>query len=270
MHLCDFTALPVGLMLFFSILFWTVLAAPPVFPLALTGIDHDAELPCVAVARHAVGTTEARNPRAASDMRRAPRRFSAPETEKISVARSGSAGIGTTAPQAPLDVESTQTYAGFFNNTNTGSGFEVGVSGTCYGSSCYAGYFRGEVGGAGGVYGIAGGSSTTFGVGGSTSGTSGSYGVYGVASGASNTSYAGYFTNTATSGANYGVYGTDASASGYGGYFTNSNGGWALSATGTSYFNGNVGIVSAKPKSRRAQATAALRDEGRKIVTRFL
>jgi Head domain of trimeric autotransporter adhesin len=44
-----------------------------------------------------------------------------------------------------------------------------------------------------------------------------------------------------------GVYGTDASGSGYGGYFTNTSTGWALAATGTSYFNGSVGIGITTP-----------------------
>ena len=94
MHLRDLTALPVGLMLFFSILFRPVLAAPPVLPFAVVGVDHDAGLSRVAVARHAVGTTETRTARAAPCMRTVLSRFRSPETEKISVVPSGSAVIG--------------------------------------------------------------------------------------------------------------------------------------------------------------------------------
>ena len=73
--------------------------------------------------------------------------------------------------------------------------------------------------------------------------------LYVLTSGANNTGYAGYFVNTATSGANYGLYATASSASGYGGYFNNSGAGWALGVTGTSYFNGNVGIGTATPST---------------------
>ena len=112
----------------------------------------------------------------------------------------GYVGIGTTSPSGQLDVESTATYAGYFNNTATATSVD-------------------------GVY--AATASTTTGA-----------GVYGKITGTANTGYAGYFTNTATSGANYGVYGSDASASGYGGYFTNTNtGGYALYCS-SSYSNG--------------------------------
>ena len=63
-----------------------------------------------------------------------------------------------------------------------------------------------------------------------------------------NTGYGGYFVNTDTGAdANYGIYASNASASGYGGYFTNTSTGWALAATGTSTFNGSVGIGLSNP-----------------------
>jgi hypothetical protein len=78
--------------------------------------------------------------------------------------------------------------------------------------------------------------------------TNAGYAVYGTMTAHNNTGYAGYFINTDTSTTtNYGVYGTAASSSGYGGYFRNTSTGWALSATGTSYFNGSVGIGTATP-----------------------
>ena len=82
--------------------------------------------------------------------------------------------------------------------------------------------------------------------------TGAGYGVYSAMTGFGNTGYAGYFTNTDTGAdANYGVYGTDASASGYGGYFANtSSTGFALAATGTSYFNGRVGIGTTAPADK--------------------
>jgi trimeric autotransporter adhesin len=77
--------------------------------------------------------------------------------------------------------------------------------------------------------------------------TSSGIGVEGILSGTGNTGFAGYFTNSSATGTNYSVYATNASASGYGGYFTNSGAGWALATTGTSYFNGNVGIGTTSP-----------------------
>ena len=129
-------------------------------------------------------------------------------------------------------------YAGYFVNTATsGANYALYVTSSTQASAYgvysalpqasntgYAGYF-------------------------SNSGTGAAYGVYGTSVGTANTGYAGYFTNTATSGANYAVYGTDASSSGYGGYFANSSAGWALNVTGTSYFNGRVGIGTPTPNS---------------------
>jgi hypothetical protein len=108
MHLRDLTTLPVGLMLFFSFLFRPGRAALPVFPrLARHAGDHEARPPRVAVVCQAVGTDKARNPFATWYAKMAERRFSAPETATIQVELSGSAGIGTTAPGATLDVEGT-------------------------------------------------------------------------------------------------------------------------------------------------------------------
>jgi hypothetical protein len=109
----------------------------------------------------------------------------------IAITASGLVGINTgeVTPNGQLDVETTGTYAGYFNNTATATSVD-------------------------GVYTAT--ASTTTGA-----------AVYGKISGAANSGYAGYFTNTATTGTNYGVYGSDASASGYGGYFTNTTTGWA-------------------------------------------
>ena len=109
----------------------------------------------------------------------------------------------------------------------------------------------GEVDGAGVVKGGAFVATSTgntgYGVYGYNLSTGTAYGVAGAMTGSGNTGYAGYFTNSDTSNASYGVYGASASSSGYGGYFTNTGAGFALAATGTSYFNGNVGIGTAAP-----------------------
>ena len=88
--------------------------------------------------------------------------------------------------------------------------------------------------------------------------TGAGYGVYSAMTGHGNTGYAGYFANTSTTGANYGVYGTAASSSGYGGYFSNTSTGWALNATGTSYFNGNVGIGTTSPSYPLSISTSSV------------
>jgi hypothetical protein len=108
MHLRDLMALPVGLMLFFSFLFQRMRAAPPVLPrLARHAGDHEARPSRVAVECRAVGIDEVRNPRAASCIRTAQCRFSAPGTARIQVAPSGSVGIGTANPGSMLTLYNT-------------------------------------------------------------------------------------------------------------------------------------------------------------------
>ena len=172
-------------------------------------------------------------------------------------------------------------YGGYFTNTSTGgTGLYVSSNGTTgpaisvtaqnnptgYGSPAAVNVQQSGSGGSYpgiaivgdinnntnsqsvGIYGaINSGSGNGYGVEGQSNSTDAGTGVFGNEYGAANTGYGGYFTNAATNGANYGVYGTDASASGYGGYFTNTGTGWALAATGTSTFNGNVGIGTTAP-----------------------
>jgi hypothetical protein len=106
MHYAISLALPVGLMLFFSVLFQRVRAAPPVFPrLARHAGDHEAKPWRVVIVCPAVGTDEARNPFATWYAKTAQRRFSAPETAEVQVGPSGSAGIGTTTPNQALEID---------------------------------------------------------------------------------------------------------------------------------------------------------------------
>jgi hypothetical protein len=69
-----------------------------------------------------------------------------------------------------------------------------------------------------------------------TSATTGSgYGIYSAMTATGNSGYAGYFANTSTTNTGYALYATNTGA------------GYALAATGTSYFNGNVGIGTTSP-----------------------
>ena len=215
MHLRDLTALPVGLMLFFSILFRPVLAAPPVLPFAVVGVDHDAGLSRVAVARHAVGTTETRTARAAPCMRTVLSRFRSPETEKISVVPSGSAVIGMTKPVASLTVAPAGSTALSGSQSNPGLSLYELSNANAYVDST---------------------ASTT---------------------NASNLNLRAY--NNAVFTPSILISGSDFIT-----FTTNSAEAMRITSTGS------VGIVSANPASLCTQATAALRDDDRKIVTRIL
>jgi hypothetical protein len=161
-------------------------------------------------------------------------------------------------------------YAGYFlNSTGTGAGYGLYVTTSTTGSGYgiyasitgtnnpgYAGYFttassfggaaltgyNSNTGGGVGVY----GQGANYGVNGAGGSGSGGIGVYGTNANNGTGNY-GVEGNASGTGAVVGVYGTAASSSGYGGYFTNTSTGWALAATGTSYFNGNVGIGTATP-----------------------
>ena len=80
------------------------------------------------------------------------------QVDTLNLTSTGSVGIGTTTPAGTFDVESTGTYAGYFDNVTTGAGYAI--------------------------YGVTTGS-----------GNSG-YGVYGIDNSASG--YGGYFKNTST------------------------------------------------------------------------
>jgi trimeric autotransporter adhesin len=110
--------------------------------------------------------------------------FGTDNSKRMRITASGTIGIGTTSPNGQFDVESSQNYSGYFNNTATVSADAV-----------YA----------------------------ATASTTTSAAVFGTITGAANMGYAGYFTNTATSGTNYAVYANNAAASGYGVYASNSN-----------------------------------------------
>ena len=83
----------------------------------------------------------------------------------------------------------------------------------------------------------------------SNSTTGAGIGLESTMNGTGNNGYAGYFSVTATNGVSYALAGVSASVSGYGGYFANTSTGWALAATGTSYFNGFVGFNDTTPGS---------------------
>ena len=167
-----------------------------------------------------------------------------------------------------VDASSTNGATGVVGNATGSSGYIYGVVGQTYNSVAGTGVFglAGDTGnygsgvagtdigaantGYGGYFTNTATSGVNYGAYATTATTSAGYGVYGTITGHGNTGYAGYFKNTDTGAdVNYGVYGTTASSSGYGGYFSNSSTGWALNATGTSYFNGNVGIGTAAPIS---------------------
>ncbi len=141
-----------------------------------------------------------------------------------------------------LEIENTYGgnstgYMVFLEDVTTGTGYALYSLTTGNANTGYAGYFV-NTATSGANYALYVTSSTQ----------ASAYGVYSALPQASNSGYAGYFSNSGT-GANYAVYGTDASSSGYGGYFANSSAGWALNVTGTSYFNGRVGIGTPTPNS---------------------
>ena len=153
---------------------------------------------------------------------------------------SGAGGVGIEGAGNPgvygISTAATAGSTGVYAFQNSVTGQTFGVQSSDYSPSGYAVYGLNfaTTGNARGVYG-------------ETNSTTSGRAVEGKQSGAGNTGYGGRFSNAATSGVNYGVYGTDASGSGYGGFFTNTGTGWALAATGTSYFNGNVGIGTTGP-----------------------
>ena len=157
----------------------------------------------------------------------------------------------------------TTVYAGYFTNTDTGNDANYAVYASSASPSGWGVYGANSAGGGTGVEGVCTGGGACAGVYGSGSGGN-AYGGYfsvsnaagngeavaGTMSGTGNTGYGGYFSNASATGANYGVAGSVASGSGYGGYFTNTSTGFALAATGTSYFNGSVGIGTTSPTRR--------------------
>lgn len=149
------------------------------------------------------------------------------------------------------------TGAGVYGYADASSGTTYGVRGESASSSGYGVYAINSNGSSGyGVYGSGptGGyftSTTTNGT--AVWGTAPAYGVYGSST---NTDGVGVWGQNNSSG--YGVYAFNSNdgyaiyaqnvGTGYGGYFT-SGFGWALVASGTSYFEGNVGIGKATPGS---------------------
>jgi hypothetical protein len=174
------------------------------------------------------------------------------QTPSLVITSTGSVGIGTTSPIAQLQVVNGTltgtTYAGYFSDATTGSGYGVYGTITGHGNTGYAGYFVNtdtSVSVNYGVYGYVSATTTSgnsyptgvygegdcancIGVSGSSTNDAGvyatggfagvyaispgagtGYGVYGTITGHGNTGYAGYFTNTDTStNTNYGVYAT--------------------------------------------------------------
>jgi hypothetical protein len=171
---------------------------------------------------------------------------------------SGNVGIGTTSPEAKLEVKgsvTTGTWAAIKGNNTATVGSPYGVFGetgaesgrgvygyaTAGSGSAYGGAFRSDstsgVGvhgfawaGTGQNYGVYGVSFSTSGTGvyGNVTKTSGTtYGVYGLSS--SNTGTGVFGRGSALSGTNYGVYGESLSGSGRGVY------GYASAASGVNY-----------------------------------
>ena len=136
-------------------------------------------------------------------------------------------------------------YAGYFANTDTGADANYGIyaSNASTGAG-YGGYFTSTS-----YYGVYSTSSNINGVGvwGNAAATTGTtYGLYGTTTSTGGIGSGGY--NYAVTGTTYGVLGFDQSTSGYGGYFTNAGSAAAApAATGTSYFNGYVGIGTTTP-----------------------
>jgi hypothetical protein len=161
-------------------------------------------------------------------------------------------------------------YAGYFVNTDTSANQNFGIAGIALGSNANTAgvYAESDQTNTQAVYALSNNGYGVFAIGGMrgvtgiTYGTSSSAGIEGQENGAANTGYAGLFTNTATTGVNYGIYGTDASSSGYGGYFSNTSTGWALNATGTSYFNGSVGIGTTNLNNSTLEVNGQLRNDG--------